>query len=159
MKTIIIYATKQGSSEKAAERIKANLSGDVQLFNLLKDNIPPLSDYDTVIIGGSIYAGKIQKKLTEYISKNLYELLNKKVGLFICAAHIDDEIRQKELVDSFPPELFKVAVAKEIFGYQIVKERLNFIEKVLVKKIMGITENTNKLSFETIDKFTKQIQQ
>ena len=158
MKTLIIYATKQGSSKVAAHLLKSKLEGEVHLVNLLKESIPSISDFDTVIIGGSIYAGKIQKKLTEFLNKNLSLLLGKRIGLFICAAHFDPEVLKKELLEAFPEELHNIAIAKEIFGYQINKEHLNFIEKAIVKKIMGISENTNKLSEETIDTFAQKMQ-
>ncbi|MDF2947238.1 MAG: hypothetical protein K0S51_1917 [Bacillales bacterium] len=158
MKTIIIYATKQGSSEEAAQFLKNKLNGEVSLVNLLKGKVPPIKEFDTVIIGGSIYAGKIQKKLSAYVKENLPKILTKHVGLFICAAHFDPEVIKKELVASFPEELFNHAIAKDAFGYKIQREKLNFIEKAIVKKIMGIAENTNKLSVERIEDFARKIQ-
>ncbi|MDF2605996.1 MAG: hypothetical protein K0S34_186 [Bacillales bacterium] len=158
MKTLIIYATKQGSSEGVAQLLKNKLNGEVILVNLLKEKVPAISEFDTVIIGGSIYAGKIQKKLSSFVKEYLPELLSKHVGLFICAAHFDPEVIKKELIESFPEELFNHAIAKDAFGYKIEREKLNFIEKAIVKKIMGITENTNKLSVESIENFARKIQ-
>lgn len=103
MKTVIIYATKYGSAENAAELLKKRLGGRVKLINIVKELVPPLNEYDTVILGGSIYAGNIQTKLGEFMNYNLDILLQKRVGLFLCAAHPDPEVREKELAASFPP--------------------------------------------------------
>lgn len=40
-----------------------NLQSDVKLVNLMKEKAPALEGYDRVIIGGSIYYGRIQKEL------------------------------------------------------------------------------------------------
>lgn len=154
--TIIIYATKHGSVEHAVMLLKAKLEGEVRLVNILEEKVPSLGDYENVILGGSIYLGKIQKQLTKYIEKHLSELLTKRVGLFICAAQQED-VREKELIDAFPNELFEHAISKEIFGYEINFDDMNFIEKKVVRSILGHQDNYSELSNETIERFAHAI--
>lgn len=62
MKTIIIYTTKYGCAEKAAYLLRSKLGEGTEAVNLMHAKEPLLDKYDTVILGGSIYFGKIQKK-------------------------------------------------------------------------------------------------
>jgi menaquinone-dependent protoporphyrinogen oxidase len=157
LKTIIIFATKYGSVENALAILRQKLSGDVCQVNIMEENVPSLDDYDQVIIGGSIYVGKIQKKLSKFVDKNLHLLLTKRVGLFICAGEKKAEVREKELVDAFPKELFKHAVCKEIFGYEIHYEKLNFLEKKMVAAVLGHKEGCSELSIEKIERFAEMM--
>ncbi|MFZ5639495.1 MAG: flavodoxin domain-containing protein [Bacillota bacterium] len=91
MRSLIIYATKYGCAEKAATILKSKMNGDVFLVNVMKEKVPGLDQYDNVILGGSIYIGKIQKALIKYIKSNLPSLLQKRVGLFICAGDLSEE--------------------------------------------------------------------
>jgi menaquinone-dependent protoporphyrinogen oxidase len=71
MSTLIIYASKHGSAEKCASELSKKLSGKVDLCNLKNGKMPELSQYTKVIIGGSIYVGKVQKEVSEFCLKNL----------------------------------------------------------------------------------------
>ena len=75
MKTIIVYSTKYGSVEKVALKIQEQLEGEVSLAKA-KDN-PDIKEYDSVVLGGSIYAGSIQKEMKVFIKSNQNELLKK----------------------------------------------------------------------------------
>lgn len=101
MNTLIVYSTKYGCTEKCASILSKKLMGKVELCNLKIGSIPNLSEYDKVIIGGSIYIGKIQKEVSEFCSRNLDVLKDKKIGLFICAMQKDDAI-ETEINTAFP---------------------------------------------------------
>jgi menaquinone-dependent protoporphyrinogen oxidase len=152
--TLIIYATKHGSVENAVKLLMEKIEGKVTIINIMNEDPPKLNEYENVILGGSIYVGKIQKRLSKYIEKHLSELLTKRIGLFICAAQ-EEEIREKELIESFPEKLFEHAVCKEIFGYEIHYEDMNFIEKKVVGSILGHKSNYSELSDVKIDSFAK----
>lgn len=155
MKSIIIYATKHGSVENAAHLLQSKMEGESCLINIMKEDVPILDEYDTIIFGGSIYVGKIQKQLSKYIAKNLPLLLKKRIGLFICAGE-KEEVRVKELETSFPNMLFTHAVCKEIFGYEIHYEKLNFIEKKMAGAILGHKQSYSNLSETKIENFAKK---
>ncbi|WP_017756691.1 flavodoxin domain-containing protein [Calidifontibacillus oryziterrae] len=157
MNTIIIYASKHGTAKKSVERLEEKASASIHSFHVKVDKIPSLEGYDTVIIGGSIYLGKVQKELMKYTNDHLDELLTKKVGLFLCAGHPDEQQLGKELHDAFPEALLNHATVKEIFGHEFDLSKLNFIEKFIVKKIVGITESQFALSEEKIDNFAEQL--
>ena len=91
MKTLIIFATKYGSAEKCANILQEKLNGDVEVLNIKTDKIPDISNFENIVIGGSIYIGKIQREIRDFCKQHLEALLTKKTGLFICAGEPPDK--------------------------------------------------------------------
>ena len=73
-KTLIAYATKHGSTEECARSLAGKMNSESDLLNLKEKKHVDLNAYDKIIIGGSIYAGRIQIEVSEFCSKNLTEL-------------------------------------------------------------------------------------
>ena len=158
MRTIIVYTTKYGCVEKAVNILKSKMTGDISIVNIAKEKAPSLDSFDNIILGGSIYVGKIQKALTKYIDANLPALLGKRVGLFICAAQ-PEPVSTKELEDNFPVELFNRAVVKEVFGHEYRLDKVGFINKIILRKVAGVTESASALSEDKITSFAKVMEQ
>ncbi|TGA97627.1 flavodoxin [Sporolactobacillus shoreae] len=157
MKKIIIYATKYGSTAEVAQRLKKVMGQDCELFNVMKDNVPPLDSYETVILGGSIYMGRIQKKLSHYITGHLEELLTKKTALFLCAGHPDEKTRQDELKNNYPESLYKKAIAKDVLGYALNYEKMGFLDRMILSKVTGNKVSTDEFYDDRIDAFAKAL--
>lgn len=136
-KILILYTTKYGYTERTANRLKAELGQDVRLVNLMKEQAPALDGCDTVILGGSVYYGKVQKQLTAYISRNLEELKHKKLGLFISAGLPDEEKKRQELLAAFPAPLREQAVCADILGDEIAFAKLSWLDKLITRTVMG----------------------
>lgn len=156
-KKIIIYTTKYGFVTKVASTLKAKLGGEVDLVNLAKEKAPSLGGYDTVILGGSIYFGKVQKKLAAYMRQAMPELAGKKLGLFVCAGIPDPVKKREELEQAFPPELFKQAVCKDILGDEIVYEKLSFLDKFITRRISGSTAGQSHYDENRIEAFAQAL--
>ena len=157
MKTIIIYTTKYGSVTKAAEKLIAKLQGKTDIVNLATNPIPDLNDYDAVVLAGSIYMGKVQSKLRKFAEQNLKALLNKKVGLFVCAGEQDPVKQLLQIQNSFPKELFDSALAKETFGYEMDISKFSFFDKLIVKVVGGSKENRSVFDDKKIEEFAKRL--
>lgn len=154
MKTLIAYGTKYGCAEKCAKRIAEELRDDVELADLRKTKEVNLSAYDMVIIGGSIYIGKIQKEVSDFCNRNLEELRSKKIGLFICGM-AEGEAADSELNSSFPAELLDAVAAKAFLGGEFLVDDMNFMDKLIVKKISKVTENKSNIFDDRIAEFAK----
>ncbi|SFF73252.1 menaquinone-dependent protoporphyrinogen oxidase [Halobacillus alkaliphilus] len=150
MKTLIVYGTKHGSARKVAYRLHDKLPGDVQVRSVTKESIPSLQDFDTIILGGSIYMGKIQKELRQFAEEKEAELLQKKLALYICAGEPDPSLRVQELKDNFPEKLYDHAVVKEVAGHEIHMDQLNLLEKSILR-MKGVKNSSSQLSGEIID--------
>lgn len=156
MNTLIAYATKYGCAEKCAKILAERLTGRIDLCNLKYGEVPDLSQYDKVIIGGSIYMGKIRKQVSKFCSRNLDALKNKKVGLFICGMLAEDEA-ETELNNAFPKELVANAMVKKSFGGEVIFKKLNPIERFIVKTISKADEDISAISEENINRFARLI--
>jgi menaquinone-dependent protoporphyrinogen oxidase len=156
MKTLIIFATKYGSVEKCANILKEKLDSDAEVVNIKTDPVPDLSGFDTVIIGGSMYIGKIQKAIRNFCEEYLETLLTKRVGLFICAGEPQDKANE-ELKNAFPVKLYEHANAREIFGHELHYEKLSWIDKLAIRLAKGAKESYSNLSYDNIEKFAHTI--
>lgn len=156
MKTLIAYATTHGCTEKAAIELKNHLGENTTLVNLKQNPDPDLASYQRVIIGGSIHAGQIQKRIKTFSNKYLDILKKKELGLFICCME-QGETAQKQLLDAFPEELHLNAKVSSIFGGEFDFERMNYFQKLIVKKVAHVENSTSKLDHEKIKHFSKKM--
>lgn len=155
MSTLIAYATKYGFTKACAEMLAKKLDEKSDICDL-NGNRPNLAQYDKVIIGGSIYAGRIRKPMARFCTENLNTLKNKKLGLFICGMAEGDNAR-KQLESSFPKELLSAAVAKESFGGGYDFNNMNFLERLIIKKISGSDKSQSRIMEENMTRFADQI--
>lgn len=151
MKTIIVYSSKYGATEKCAKLLSEKLNGEVRLVNL-KDESPSLSEYDAVIIGGPIYIGKLNKDVEKFCIDNLPALVDKKKGFFIC--HMEMDKPMDELIAKYyPKKLVDTAAATGGFGGAFYVSKMNFMYRAMIKKSAGIMNDQEKFLYDEIDKF------
>lgn len=155
MKTLIVYGTKYGTTEKCSKLLKDKLQGEVTIVNIKKENIPDLNSFDNIIIGGSIYMGQIQKEIKNLFAKNIGVLKEKRVGLFICG--MNEENAEAQFINAFPKEIIESSVAKELFGGEAILKNMNFLERFIMKKVAKIENDVSKLLEGNIDKFANLI--
>jgi menaquinone-dependent protoporphyrinogen oxidase len=152
--TLIAFGTRYGSTEECVSILKPELNDkNIKILKLgeSKDKIK-FDDYDSIIIGGQINAGKLNNKVKKFIDKNIDSLLSKKIGLFItCLEPVDTAAHYFDL--NFPKILSDKAAVKSCFGGAIYFERLSFIERPILKMIAKTSENINRISTENIKKF------
>lgn len=161
MKTLIVYASKHGTAKRCSEILKDKLKGEVTITNIKKENCPNISSFDNIIIGGSIYIGRIQKEISNFCLNNLHVLKHKKIGLFICC--MNKENPDKQLESSFPKALLDNAVVKECFGGEFNFKDMNFLEKAIIKKVskedknivLDFEKGVSMINTNNIDKFTE----
>lgn len=154
MKTAIVYATSHGTTEKVANMIVNSIT-DAEPFNISINKKVDLTQYQQVIIGGSIHAGSIQRKVKNFCQQNITQLLKMRVGLFICA--MNEPEFEKELNSAFPEIIRNHAISKKVVGGEFIIEKMNFIEKFLVKKISGVTQTTSKLDSNKIKELVDEM--
>jgi menaquinone-dependent protoporphyrinogen oxidase len=157
MKTIIIYATSHGCTRKVVGELAQKLSGEVSTINLNENSSPSITEFDRVIIGGSIHAGQIQKKVRYFCQSRLDALCSKEVGLFICCMY-EPVVARGELQNAFPEELHQMAKTEAIFGGEFNFDKMNFVEKMLVRKIAHVNESVSRIDHDTIERFAVRME-
>jgi menaquinone-dependent protoporphyrinogen oxidase len=159
MKTVILYMSKHGSTAKMVEMLKDRLTNsEINTINLKKQKSPDISNYDEVIIGGSIHVGNIQKRVTKFVENNMNVLIIKKIGLFLCCMY-EGEKRVEQFNNSFPEKLRSHSSANGLFGGEFVFEKMNFLEKAIVKKVSGYSSTVSKIDVKAIDEFVEKMQE
>jgi len=106
MKTIVIYASKMGSTRKVAEYIAGKIdSGSV---DLKADPNPDVSGFDRIILGTGVYASRTSKRLDAFIKGA--DLSGKDVRVFVCCKLSgekgDKQIKQISEKFGFPAVYF-----------------------------------------------------
>lgn len=157
MKTLIVYASRQGCCEKSAAMLSRRLGDDASLVALGADTRIDLAPYDMVIVGGPIYYGRLEGRVRRFCRQHLDGLLQKRLGLFICCMESGEQAAE-ELREAFPHELLVHATASGFFGGEIALERLNFVERFMVRSIAKVEHNISTLSEERIARFVAQLQ-
>lgn len=157
MRTLIIYGSNHGCAKKCAELLEGKLKGEVDIVDIRKDVTLDLNIYDKIIIGGSIYMGKIQKEITEVCENYYGNLKDKKVGLYVCC--MNEENIEAQIKDNFPEELLLGAVTQGYFGGAFNFKDMNFIERFIIRKVAKSLSKTNE-KFKKIDmkKFVDMIE-
>lgn len=155
MKTSIIYMSSHGTTEKIAKMIQAELpKQDIEVINLKTNKKPDLKAFDQVILGASIHAGVIPKRMRNLIIDNCEELKSKKLGLYLCCME-EGAKAQEQFKEAFPEELREYAKSAKLLGGEFNFEKMNFIERMMVKKIAGTNESVSKIKVDEIKKFAK----
>ena len=156
MSTAIVYISRHGSAEKSAKLLKEKVNGEVTLVNLKYDKIPDLELFETVIIGGSIHLGHVQNQVKKFCSRFERTLLQKRLGLYLCCMKNGEEAQQ-QFIDAFPEILRQHAEVKGIFGGEFLFEKMNFLERMIIKKSTGVKESISSIDSKIIDRFARNL--
>lgn len=156
MKTAIVYATHHGTTEKVAHMISELASGNAELINLKKSGDVNLNDYDRIIVGGSIHAGAIQKRVRKFCDKHMEQLSTKPLGLYLSCMEENEKARS-QFETAFAEPLRKHALSCKLTGGEVIFERMNFIEKFMMKKIGKMTESVSKIREDQIKELANEM--
>jgi len=156
MKTLIVYASRHGCAKRAAEKIGETLGEGVEISDIRQNSRYRLDQFERVIIGGSIHIGRIQSRIRNFITKNLVQLLEKQVGLFICQMAEGAEAEQ-EFTNAYPQQLIEHATATGLFGGEFNFEKMSFIEKYMIKKVAKVTASVARINEDNIVKFIEKM--
>ena len=128
-KTLILYASKYGATEKYAQSLAQSLHAD--LLKTADATSEKLSAYESIIFGGGLYAGRVNG--LKVLTQNWTLMQNKRVAVF--------------LVGMTPPEASADMVAKAIPAQikdhagvfylrgAVPYEKMGFLTKLLMKAI------------------------
>lgn len=131
MKTLIVYASKTGTTEKCAGTVAQNLK-DVTIINLASQN-EDISKYDLIIVGTPIRMGMIHKKVKRFISKNVEVLKTKKVAYFICCGFSENYKQYFE--QNIPKVLLDKAIIYDTFGGEMDITKQKGFDKFITKMV------------------------
>ncbi len=114
------------------------------------------ASFDQVIVGGSIHAGTNQKRVKNFVDQHRPELLEKKQELFICCMH--EQEAETGFNNACPEILLSHALSNKIMGGEFRFEKMNFIEKALVKKIAGVSASVSNIDEGKVQELVREME-
>lgn len=142
-KTLVAFESKSGATEESARKIadvlRSKFKLEVDLVNLKKQEISDYSEYQNIVIGGGVRAGKVYSKALKCLEN---DFSGKKVAFFVSSGDAGDPEKyqqaKEEYVDNVLANYPNVKlVATEAFGGRM---------KILWKTI---SDTTNLAKVET----------
>lgn len=129
MKSIVVYESKYGSTERYAKWIGEELG--CRVSNISEVSLEELLTYDNIVFGGWLHAGTI--KGLKKISDNIEKFKNKNFTVFYVGLSMIDnidnreykEVKEKNFKDMKDINTFYLRGA---FNYQ----KLNFVDKIMM---------------------------
>ena len=131
MKTLIVYASKTGTTEKCAGIIGQNLK-DATIINLSARQNEDVNKYDKI-------------------------LKSKKVAYFICCGFAENYKQFFE--QNISKELLEKAITYDTFGGEMILEKQKGFDKFIVKMVSkNIAQDKEiKILTENIDRFIEKV--
>lgn len=154
MKTLILYASKYGAAREIAHRISKNINGAV-VCDLKQKDIPPLEQFDCVVIGGSLYAGKLRKDVKAFVTYNSNALCGKKLGLFLSG--LDASKEQSYFESNFAMSVLASAKAKSFLGGVFDPQKTNAFERFIMKTVAKQSGYTSNILDSEIERFAETL--
>ena len=138
MNGIVIYKGKYGATEQYARWIGEELSLPVVDSKDIKEN--DLSYYDFLLIGTSVYIGKLQ--IQNWLKDNLNYLRGKKIFLFQVAATPPEEKEKRQAYNraSIPEEIMKDCEFYFLPG-RMFMQKLSWKDRVMLKMGARLTKD------------------
>ncbi len=164
MKTLIAYGTKSGTAKSLSEMLSKKIKGDVTVINLKEQKNIDISNFDTIIIGGSIRTGQRRCEVKSFCKSNINKLKQKNVGLFISCGN--EKRANDYMKKSFTKELFEKALAKEYFGFEMNPDKLSSFDKLMVnvrafvlhKRKLGYVKKIREDNIEKVSSIINNLQ-
>ena len=146
MKAIVIYKTKYGSTKTYAEWIANEL--DCKAFDVKDIKVDNLSEYDTIIYGGGLYAETING--VTLITKNIDKLSDKKLIVYTTGITPLDcrDYYDKMVIDKNFKGTTKDKVKVFNFMGKMVLDELSFAHRTALKalkKLMSGKQNPSEM--------------
>lgn len=157
MLTLILYASKTGTTEKCAKEINKRLKNS-KMLNILNQN-ENINKYDLIIIGTPIRMGMIDKKIKKFLINNIETLKSKKVAYFICCGFNENWKTYYE--QNIPKDLLNTAILFETFGGEIDLQKQKGFDKFITKMVSKKIEKDKEIKIlnENIERFIKVLNQ
>jgi|SRR6056297_531688 len=149
MNTLIVYASKHGATEKAAEKLSEKLNGEVDCVNLKKYIPESIDGYERVVLGTSVYAGKLHKEFVDFIGKNEEKIKEKDYAFFVCCGF--EEKTETYLRENLSDDIVDGALFVKYFGQEIVWEKMKFYERAALTMVARVKKDVHDIRERDIE--------
>ena len=137
MNTLIVYASKSGTTEEAARVAEERLRGPCRLLDLRdkKAEIPVLGQYDAVIVGSPLYMGRPMKEVARFCREHETELTRGKPVLALFTCGMGDAAEGESCFRRCLPEaVTRAALIYRHLGGEVHEDRLNAFGRMAMRE-------------------------
>ncbi|MCU5772157.1 menaquinone-dependent protoporphyrinogen IX dehydrogenase [Erwiniaceae bacterium BAC15a-03b] len=154
MKALILFSSREGQTREIASYIANSIKEEMEcdVFNILRVEQIDWSQYDRVLIGGSIHYGHFHPAVAKFVKRHLHELQQRASGFFcvnLTARKVDKRTPQtnaytrKFLLQSpWQPDCCAV------FAGALRYARYRWFDRVMIQLIMRMTGGETDTSKE-----------
>ncbi|MEX0334963.1 menaquinone-dependent protoporphyrinogen IX dehydrogenase [Vibrio tubiashii] len=154
-KALFLYSSREGQTKKIFSHIQTELSEyDCELLDLHTIDTVDFSQYERVLIGASIRYGHLNKKLYQFIERNLSSLQQSKVAFFCVnlTARKEDQGKDTPEGSAYIKTFLKKSPWQPqligVFAGALYYPRYNWFDRIMIKFIMSITGGETDTSKE-----------
>jgi len=149
-KTLVVYQTKGGvtgeSARKIADILRSKYQLEVDLLDLEEEKTPDLAQYNNVVIGGGVRAGRVYGKAVKFLEN---DLTDKKVAFYVSSTWAGTpgsyENAKAKFVENTLAKYPQInAVSTEAFGGRIRYLRKTMVDNTDLAKIEAWAEELGK---------------
>ena len=158
MKILVAYTSKTGVVEDCAKKLSEELAYPVDLVQLRGINDPGVEGYDWVIIGSSLYKGKVDMELKKFLDK-YFRLLGHKNLVFFCCGASAAEIALENFRLEVGDFLWNHAHQAVYFGGELRAEHLGFFTRLMIKRMKDKQELETSIDWGAVRDLGDQINQ
>ncbi len=162
MKTLILYASKTGTTKRCAALLAANLGAESCTLCDIFSGEPNLADFDCAAIGSYLRMGVIDKKVAAFIKKNRERLFAMPFGVFFCGC-LEDKVSDA-IVKNFDEGVLEHALCVECFGGVPAPEKQSGAAKLILKMMLKAANGdpsfrvNNEIFPDRITEFAAELQ-
>lgn len=159
MKTLILYATRHGSTAEAARRIAAYFP-DCDVKDIARDAYD-IAVYDRILIGSNIRMGTFDRRVRKLLLRDIAALREKVLGFFVCCCFTENA--QTYFQNNVPPQLLETAQATAALGGELDRKTLRGWDKCVANMVLKADHSrgilhTFSLHNEAVADFAKKMQ-
>jgi menaquinone-dependent protoporphyrinogen oxidase len=127
--------------------------GGAAVRDLKQDSVSDLGGYDCVIIGSSVYAGRMRKEAKAFVTQNASVLQTKTIGLFLSGM---SEMNGTEVLEAnLPKEFVQAAKAVCLPGGIFDPKKAGTFERLIMKAAAKQADYSDTISDEKINEFVE----
>lgn len=161
MKTLLLYATRDGQTFKIAQYIaQAMVPSEVELRNLIDCGPIDWNEFDTIIIGASIRYGHFAPELLAFAKKYQTELAERLSAFYAVnltarkpeKATPETNVYTRKFLDASPWQPNEVAVFAGALRYPRYRRFDRFMIGLIMKMTGGETDKTKEIEYTQWDR-------
>ena len=147
-KTLIIYSTTDGHTEKVCSFIKKALethpANEVSLVEISKVNADILTNHDKIVLGASIRYGKHSQSVYDFVHTH-HALLNSKASAFFSVNLVarkseKNTVNTNPYIKKFFSQIAWTPTKAGVFAGKLDYRKYGLIDRLMIRFIMWMTK-------------------